>query len=230
MLPQLIEKSCASLNQLYGSCAVKHSSKDVKRAAIMKEKKHKEYALILAFDVRISHEAQVQAKHDNVPIFAADIIYHLKDRFTQHMNAVTAEIKRQSQAVFPAVLQIDQDNIFRKSKGMLFGCDVLEGQLRLGTPICVPDKDFLDIGRITSIVMNERPLQVAKKGQRVCVKLEQDASQAHICLGHHFKHENMLYSRISRESIDALKDDFRDEMSKNDWKALLSMKSLFKIR
>merc|ERR1712048_1379924 len=54
--------------------------KDVTRAMVMKGKKRKEYALILAFDVKINSEAKVQAEKDDVPIFTADIIYHLFDR------------------------------------------------------------------------------------------------------------------------------------------------------
>ena len=43
--------------------------RDVKKACIMKEKKHPEYALILAFDVKVNQEAQKQADTDGVTIF-----------------------------------------------------------------------------------------------------------------------------------------------------------------
>merc|ERR1719181_638046 len=62
--------------------------KDVKRATIMKEKGHPEYAVILAFDVKVSAEANQQAAHDGVQIMTADIIYHLFDRFTTYMKQV----------------------------------------------------------------------------------------------------------------------------------------------
>merc|ERR1712151_1277820 len=62
--------------------------KDVKRAMFMKEKTHKEYALILAFDVKVNREAKAKAEKVGVPIFTADIIYHLFDRFTKHMQKV----------------------------------------------------------------------------------------------------------------------------------------------
>jgi len=62
--------------------------KDVKKALIMKEKSHPEYALILAFDVQVSKEAKLQADKDELPIFTADIIYHLFDRFTEYMDKI----------------------------------------------------------------------------------------------------------------------------------------------
>ena len=36
---------------------------DVKKAMLMKEKKHPEYAVILAFDVKVSPEAKTQVAH-----------------------------------------------------------------------------------------------------------------------------------------------------------------------
>jgi hypothetical protein len=36
--------------------------------------------------------------------------------------------------------------------------------------------------------------------------------------GRHFEHTDQLVSRISRESINALKAHFTDEMSKDDWR------------
>ena len=37
------------------------------------------------------------------------------------------------------------------------------------------------------------------------------------------------FVQISRESIDALKDYFRDEMSKTDWQLIIEMKKTFEI-
>lgn len=42
------------------------------------------FAVILAFDVRIEREAQEMADSLGVKIFAADIIYHLFDKFTAY--------------------------------------------------------------------------------------------------------------------------------------------------
>ena len=37
------------------------------------------------------------------------------------------------------------------------------------------------------------------------------------------------FVQISRESIDVLKDYFRDEMSKTDWQLIIEMKKTFEI-
>merc|ERR1712007_87241 len=117
-------------------------------------------------------------------------------------------------AVFPAVLQIDQRYIFRRNGPIIFGCDVLDGQLRLGTPICVPEKDFLEIGHVASIEINGKPVRIGKKGEKVSVKLEQNTSQEHITYGRQFDHKNKLCSNISPVSVNALKKHFEEDVKR----------------
>jgi len=205
--------------------------KDVKKAMIMTEKKHPEYAVILAFDVKVSPEARKQGEADGVQIFTADIIYHLEERFRTYMAKVLESQKTESraEAVFPVVLKIDSNCIFRKKDPMIFGCDVLSGQLRVGTPLCLPDKDCLEIGRVGSIEINRKPVEKAKQGDKVCIKIEATTAQGHIAYGRHFDHSSQLVSLITRSSIDVLKERFKDEMAKSDWELVIGLKKVFNI-
>merc|ERR1711959_661889 len=47
--------------------------KDVRKALIQKSKTHPEYAMILAFDVKVTNDAKHQAEIDKLPVFTADI-------------------------------------------------------------------------------------------------------------------------------------------------------------
>ena len=42
---------------------------------------------------------------------------------------------------------------------------------QIGTPICIPSREFIDIGRIASIENNHKPVDYAKKGQKVAIKV-----------------------------------------------------------
>jgi len=46
----------------------------------------KEFATILAFDVRITPEAKTFAEKEGIMIFEAKIIYHLFDEFTEYVK------------------------------------------------------------------------------------------------------------------------------------------------
>merc|ERR1712232_1494686 len=78
--------------------------KDVKKASIMLEKKHPEYAVILAFDVAVNKEAKLQGEKDGVQIMTADIIYHLFDKFTAYLEKVkeSRKVETKADVVFPA--------------------------------------------------------------------------------------------------------------------------------
>jgi len=64
--------------------------KDVMKAtkvlAVDVAKQKKEFATILAFDVRVTPEAQQFADHEGIKIFTAKIIYHLFDEFTAYLK------------------------------------------------------------------------------------------------------------------------------------------------
>jgi len=207
------------------------TKKDVKRAAIMNEKGHPEYAVILAFDIKVSDDATLLAKKEGVQIMTADIIYHLQEKFEAYMKQVAESRKTETraEAVFPVVLDIDKGCIFHKKDPIILGVKVVGGQLRVGTPICVPEKDFVQIGRIGSIEKEKKDVKIARRGDQVCIKIDQNTSQSQIAYGRHFDHSNKLYSMISRDGIDVLKEHFRDEMKKEDWELLIGMKTVFKI-
>lgn len=43
--------------------------------------------------------------------------------------------------------------------------------VQVGTPICIPQRDFITIGRIASIENNHKPVDIAKKGLKVAIKV-----------------------------------------------------------
>lgn len=47
--------------------------------------------------------------------------------------------------------------------------------------------------------------------------------------GRHFDIHDELCTRITRDSINALKLHFRDQMSRQDWELIIKMKKQFKI-
>lgn len=114
--------------------------RDVMRAGTMLEK-HKEFAVMLCFDVKIDKEAQQYADDVGVRIFTADIIYHLFDAFTLHQAEAVALKKKESaaNAVFPCIL--NPVAVFNKKDPIVVGVDVVEGSLRIGTPICAVRKN-----------------------------------------------------------------------------------------
>jgi len=207
--------------------------KDIIRASIMLESQP-EYAQILAFDVKVDKEAQDLADEMGVKIFKADIIYHLFDQFTKYMEEVT-ETRRRDQApsaVFPCILNIVPGCVFNKRNPIVIGVDVVEGQLRIGTPLCVvnAEKEIVSIGKVIGIELNHKAKEVVRKGDpAVAIKIESPVYETPKMVGRHFFEKDQLYSRITRASIDILKSTFRNDVTREEWALIIQLKKILKI-
>ncbi|KAJ1265471.1 hypothetical protein BS78_08G078600 [Paspalum vaginatum] len=206
---------------------------DVIKATSMLMRK-KEYAAILAFDVKVMPEAFDLAVEAGVKIFMADTIYELADSFTDHINKLNEDVKTQFAAdtVFPCTLKILPNRVYHSKDPIVCDVEVLEGIVMVGTPICVcvPSKDrgadvVHGLGRIASMkTSNGKEVNSATK-RVVSIKIIGDNPQERSRLyGFHFNADNELLSQISRKSIDVLKEYFREEMSAESWDMILGLK------
>ena len=205
------------------------TKKDVVKTFISTKRLEKEYNTILGFDVEIDKEAQIEADKCGTKIFTAEIIYHLFDKFIKYKEQLI-KIKKDEvrpNTVFPCILKILPNCIYNKKNPLIFGVDILEGNLHLGTPLIIPStKTF--IGKVTSIQNDHKDITIGKKGTSVCIKVENSENPL-INYGKQFTHELNLYSKISKESNNLLNTYFKDELLKDDNELLLEMKKIFKI-
>lgn len=72
--------------------------KDVRSASAMLEH-NSQYAVILAFDVKIEREAQLLADELGIRIFSANIIYHLYDSFTKYLDDLKEKKREENKHV-----------------------------------------------------------------------------------------------------------------------------------
>ena len=204
--------------------------RDVTKISIMNEKGCPEYATILAFDVPIERDAREHANDVNVRIFTADIIYHLFDQFTRFMEQLNEKRREDAAgiAVFPSIVKILPQHVFNQKDPIIIGVEVVEGILKVGTPLCVPALGGLTVGIVTSIEMNGREQETAKKGASVAIKIVNETNPT-ITYGRQFDASHTLYSQLSRASIDALKMHFKDKLETEDWRLVVKLKKVFNI-
>ncbi|OHE98765.1 hypothetical protein CORC01_05854 [Colletotrichum orchidophilum] len=208
--------------------------RDVMQAGIMLEKAS-DYAVMLCFDVKVDKEAQQYADDVGVKVFTADIIYHLFDAFNKHMADLLEKKKEESKmlAVFPCVLNTVA--VFNKTGPIVVGVDVVDGQLKINTPIAAVKtnavtgvKEIVNLGRVTSIERDHKQIPVCKKGQpSVAVKIEMGGHQP--TYGRQLEESDVLYSLISRASINTLKEFYRKDVSNDEWQLIIKLKPLFDI-
>lgn len=136
-------------------------------------------------------------------------------------------------AVFPCVLS--PVSVFNKKDPIVVGVDVVAGNLRLHTPIAAVKqnpvtgvKDIVSMGRVVSIERDHKQLTICKKGSpSVAVKIEGPNQPGY---GRQLEEKDMLYSLVSRASIDCLKEFYRDEVEKDEWTLIAkTLKPLFDV-
>ena len=115
--------------------------------------------------------------------------------------------------------------MFNTKSPILIGVTVKQGILKVGTPLCLPDKDNMKIGKVVALQHNSKDIQSAKAATgAVTIKIEGDSS---IVFGRHFDDTHTIVSKITRDSIDTLKQFFKEEMGKDDWKLVIQLKKIF---
>ena len=60
-------------------------------------------------------------------------------------------------------------------------------EIQVGTPLCIPTQGGIEIGRIASMELNHKPVDTAKRGESVAMKIEPaNATEATRLYGRHF--------------------------------------------
>lgn len=55
---------------------------------------------------------------------------------------------------------------------------------------------FIEVGVVTSVESNHKPVETARKGMEVCVKIEPVPGEAPKMFGRHFDETDMLVSKV----------------------------------
>ena len=59
-----------------------------------------------------------------------------------------------------------------------------------------PPPQFVDVGVVSSLEVNHKQVDVARKGEEVCIKIEPTGGEAPKLYGRHFDHTDLLVSKV----------------------------------
>ena len=188
----------------------------------------KEDLVILCFDNKVIPEAQQFADENGIKIFVDDVIYHLFDKFIDFKRQCSLERKKakEKEAIFPCNLKTVM--FINKKDPLILGVSVTEGILKVGTPIYCVEKN-IPIGIVESIEREKKPINnVRPNDGDVAIRVK--VADSSLAAGRHFDESATFISQITRASIDALKNYFREDMTTDDWKLVIKLKKLLNIQ
>ena len=105
---------------------------DVMKASAMLKRKE-EYAVILAFDVKVMPEASALAAESGLKIITADTVYRLVNIYTEHIKGLKEAKKMQfaAEAVFPCTLKILPNRVYHSKDPIVCDVEVVEGVVKV---------------------------------------------------------------------------------------------------
>ena len=78
-----------------------------------------------------------------------------------------------------------------------------------------------------SIERNNQTLERAENGSEVSIRVE--PTTRIVEYGRHFSDKHIIYSQITRKSIDVIKKFYKDEMTRDDVKLLIGLKKILNV-
>lgn len=173
-------------------------------------------------------------------LFEAEIIYHLQDMFEKYIKDLKEARKAAAKdvAVFPVEFEIiSEEHVFHNKNPLVLGVNIRRGTLRMNTPVCVKLVNAagigtpLFIGRVDSMKKEEKEVIIAKMGDKVSVRIMGDDAQKNLQVGRTFMYNDLLVSEITRDSIDALKANFKEDVMEDadTVKHLAELKRYFNV-
>lgn len=167
--------------------------------------------VILAFNVKILDDAEIEAINRGVKIFHDVIIYRLVEEYQKWFaQMVSLEKERKfASLIFPGKIRILPGCIFRRSEPIIVGVEVLCGKILPGYTLIRSDGKI--VGEIMQIQDKGKVLREASKGVSVAISIK-----SNMIVGRHINENDILYVNVPHEHIGVFLKEFVDRLSEEE--------------
>ncbi len=197
------------------------SRKDIIEAETAKEETPIR-AVVLGFNVKIKKDAEEKAKEVGVQVFLNDVIYRLVEDYGEWVQEAMEKEKKidLDKLTRPSKIQILPDHIFRKSKPVVVGVEVLLGILRGKSALI--NKDGKRIGTIQGLQDKGKNVKEADMGMEVAVAIEGPT------IGKQINEGDILYTDINENEARLLEVKYKSSLKDGEIEALEEIKRIKK--
>jgi len=160
-------------------------------------------ATVLAFDVRISRQAQNSAVRHGIDIISGDVIYQVFDEFKRRKQRFLAKMVGAQQ--LPLILAIEPALIIRPYSPITIGVHVQLGTLTMGSKLMTIDNNVVGVVNTIREATSNIACTTGTAGQLYIVTIvNESASTRHLIYGRDFFEHDKLFSKISRRAFGQL--------------------------
>jgi len=181
------------------------SKREVVDVSTLNEPLHR---AILGFNVKLNPDAKDVIENpspgactNQVKVITGDIIYRLVEEYQAWALKRKGELESASRddLIYPGMMRILSDHIFRISKPAIVGVRVLGGRIKVDQRL-INLRDGQEVGRIKSIRSGEESLPGAKQGDEVAIAIPGPT------VGRHIKEDDILIIDIPEGDFKKLSD------------------------
>jgi len=196
--------------------------RDIMEARAVKEN-NRHLGVILAFNVKITPEAQTESDNYHVKIFDDKIIYSLIDTYIQWVDDDNADLEN---SMFSELTPISKFTflkgyIFRNSNPAVFGIRVDVGTLR--QKISFMNKIGKKIGVIHQLQHENKTVETAKTGQEVACSVQ------NITIGRQIQEEDVFYTLPPPDDAKQYLNKFKNKLSSEELHTLNEIVEIIRV-
>ncbi|MEM2760816.1 MAG: translation initiation factor IF-2 [Nitrososphaerales archaeon] len=187
--------------------------RDVVEASAVKEK-DRYLGTVLAFNVRVFEDAEIEAQNRSVKLFKEQIIYNLVKSYT---DWVSFEKEREESTLFnelitPCKFLFLKGFVFRRNNPAIFGVEIKSGKLKQKS--IVMNKDGKEIGTVHQIQDKGKNVDEAKAGIQVAISMNEPT------IGRQIDEGDVLYTVPPTDHVKLLLTRFRHRLAEDEAKTL----------
>ncbi len=183
--------------------------RDIMEAKAVKEN-DRHLGVILAFNVKISPEAETESENYHIRIFSDKVIYSLIDNYTQWVDEDSSNTENAMFAELTPIAKFTflKGYIFRNSNPAVFGIRVDVGKLR--QKISFMNKSGKKIGVIHQLQDKGKTLDSVNTGQEVACSVQ------NITIGRQVKEEDVFYTLPPPDDAKQYLKKFKQNLSSEE--------------
>ncbi len=170
--------------------------KDVLNAsAIGSEQGNQFMGAVLAFNVGILDEAELESKNTGVPIIHSNIIYRIIDQYNEWVKTEKEKQKKESllKFVWPGKIKLMAGYVFRASKPAVFGVEVVGGRVRKNYRLMNDSGEV--VGEIREIQKEKEKIDEAAVGDQLAISCDG------IHVGKNVNEGDVLYTYMTGDEL-----------------------------
>ncbi|MDI9642509.1 MAG: translation initiation factor IF-2 [Archaeoglobales archaeon] len=170
---------------------------------------------VLAFNVKISPEAEEEARKYGAKIFEGDIIYTIIDNFLKWRDElkVTREKQRIEALIKPGKVKLLKEFVFRRSKPAIIGAKILAGELRRGSELIKPDGS--KVSEVRSMQKEGKNVAIAKAGEELAIAIED------VTIGRQLEGDEVLYVEVPEKHAKIIERELLSSFDEETKKAFM---------